>query len=151
MATKLKGKRIIKTFENPQIQNKIEKYLGKQHNKVFHSPVLFELGMDIGGGADVLVYKKAIKGITYITGDLIGNKQKKSDAGNYELMVCHKKDNDWGPKLISRLAYYTLEASLNSGETMDVGPFAKGKVTAIVFDKYCSFSINGKNAVCCYL
>ena len=131
-------------FDSPEIQENISKQLGKPADVVYHSVVPFGMGYDAGGRADVYMYKEKIKGVTYITGDLIGTKQKKSDAGNYELMVCQKLDNEWGRALISNLSYYTLDASLNSGETMSLGPFAKGDIVAVVFDKFYEFTINGK-------
>jgi Suppressor of fused protein (SUFU) len=131
-------------FDNPAIQKNISTQLGKPLDVVYHAVVPFEMGYDAGGRADVYTYNEKIKGVTYITGDLIGTKQKKSDAGNYELMVCHKLDNEWGRELISNLSYYTLDASLNSGETMSLGSFAKGDIVAVVFDKFFEFTISGK-------
>ena len=138
-----KGKKKLVNFDNSEVQEKISEYLGPQSDNVLHSVALFDMGPDAGGGADVYVYEQKIKGVTYITGDLIGKKQKKSDAGNYELMICHKKENEWGSQLISQLSYYTLEASIVSGETMDIGPFTKDDTTAIIFDRYCDFKVNG--------
>lgn len=96
------------------------------------------------------LFKKHIDGIVYITGDLIGKKQQPSDAGNYELMICHRKGSDWGANLISILAYYTLDASINSGDIMDLGGrfLSDGsKIVAVIFDKYSDFKIDGKNTV----
>ncbi|MDR1622908.1 MAG: hypothetical protein LBS00_11090 [Synergistaceae bacterium] len=114
-----KGGKIME-FNSPQIQEKIEQILGKPENMVLHAPVPFQLGYDVGGRADVYLYKNHIDGTVYVTGDLIGQKQQSSDAGNFEFMIAHKTDNEWGPNLISNLSYYTLDASINSGETMDI-------------------------------
>lgn len=135
------------TFDDPEFQNKISNYLGDPNDIVLHSPVPFDFGWDEGGRADVYQYKKHIDGIVYITGDLIGKEQCDSDAGNYELMICHKKDIEWGPELISNLAYYTLEASIYSGETMDLGGNfipENSKIVALLFDKYIDFLIDGE-------
>jgi hypothetical protein len=133
-------------FNSPQIQEKYEQILGKPDNIVLHAPIPFQLGWNAGGCADVYLYKNHIDGIVYVTGDLIGQKQKNSDAGNFEFMVAHKTDNTWGPNLISNLSYYTLDASINSGETMDIGNFAlpENTVKAIIFDKYATFRIGLK-------
>jgi hypothetical protein len=133
-------------FNSPQIQEKIEQILGKPENIVLHSPVPCQLGYDAGGRSDVYLYKNHIDGIIYVTGDLIGQKQKNSDAGNFEFMIAHKTDNEWGPNLISNLSYYTLDSSINSGETMNIGKYAlpENTVKAIIFDKYATFRIGVK-------
>jgi hypothetical protein len=133
-------------FNSPQIQEKIEQILGESDNFVSHALVPFYLGWHLGGRADVYHYRNHIDGIVYITGDLIGEEQKISDAGNYEFMIAHKTENKWGINLISNLSYYTLDASINSGETMDLGPYAlpENTVKAIIFDKYATFRIDLK-------
>ncbi|MBI1783369.1 MAG: suppressor of fused domain protein [Sphingobacteriales bacterium] len=133
------------TFDDPRIQEKLKGILGEPDDTVFHSVVPFDFGWDAGGGADVYIYKNHIDGVVYITGDLVGQQQQKSDAGNYELMICHRTDTEWGPDLISNLAFYTLDASLNSGETMDLGGnfiLEDSKITALIFDKYSDFKID---------
>ena len=139
-----KGKKTKLNFDNPEVQNNIANYLGKPADFVYHSPVPFEMGHDAGGGADVYIYDETIPVKIYVTGNLIGTKQKKSDAGNYELMICQTVENKIGPNLISKLAYYTLEASLNSNETLEIGPYAHGNISAVIFDKFAEFEVNGK-------
>lgn len=141
-----RGETII-TFNDPQIQKNISEKLGEQHYMVLHAVTPFDFGWEKGSRADVYLYKKHIDGIVYITGDLIGKKQFPSDAGNYELMICHKIETEWGSDIISNLAYYTLEASINSGETMDLGGrfmSNDSKIVALIFDKYSEFMVNGK-------
>ena len=131
-------------FNNKKIQENINSILGEPADHVLHAVVPFDLGYDAGGRADVYIYQKHLENcIVYITGDLIGKKQGNSDAGNYEFMICHSNENTWGPNLINTLAYYTLTSSINSGETMDLGPFAEEENTikAIIFDKYSEFKI----------
>ena len=114
---------------------------------VLHSTIPFEMGWDIGGGADVYVYKNVINGEAYLTADLIGKKQGKNTIGNYELMICLPERQDWGVNLISNLAYYTIEASLNSGETMDLGGnflLEDSDITALIFSKYADFKVKRK-------
>ena len=82
-----------------------------------------------------------------MTTDLTGKKQTKSSNGNYELMICHKSSEIWGSNLISKLAYYTLESTLESGQTMDLGGNLlkqNSHIKALIFDKYASFKLNGK-------
>lgn len=133
-------------FNSPQIQEKFEYILGKPDNMVLHSPVPFQLGWDMGGRADVYMYKNHLDGIVYVTGDLIGQKQKNSDAGNFEFMIAHKSDENWGVNLISNLAYYTFDASVNSGATMDIGNYAlpDNTIQAIIFDTYATFRVGLK-------
>ena len=136
------------TFDNPRIQEKLKEILGKPHETVLHAVVPFDFGWDAGGAADVYIYKNHIDGVVYITGDLIGQEQQISDAGNYELMICHRTDTHWGPDLISNLAFYTLDASLKSGETMDLGGnfvLEDSKITALIFDKYFGFQVDNIN------
>ena len=82
------------THDNPVIQDKLQDILGQQHDIVLHSAVPFEFGWDAGGRSHVYLYKKHVEGIVYITGDLFGQEQKESDAGNYELMICHREDSE---------------------------------------------------------
>jgi len=129
-----------------KIQENIEKVLGRAEENVLHSSVPFKMGYNMGGRSDIYLFKSHINGIAYVTGDLIGLKQKNSDAGNYEFVICQKTEQEWGPNLISNLSYYTLESSINSGETMSIGTYAMSENTikAIVFNKYASFKIGLK-------
>lgn len=134
-------------FYNDEIQEQIENVLGKHFDTVLHSPVPFDMGFDIGGGADVYIYKNHIDGEVYLTTDLIGKKQAKNSIGNYELMICHSDKQDWGSNLISKLSYYTLDASLNSGETMNLGGnfvLENSDIKALIFSKYTDFKVKGK-------
>src|SRR4051812_21549661 len=91
----------------------ISAVLGKPHNEVYHAPHPFALG----GQADVLRFSGPAIGVAYVTAELSG----KPDASyaDYELMISHRTSEDWGPNIISRLAPYTQQAYLGSGETMD--------------------------------
>jgi hypothetical protein len=137
----------VVSFYDEEIQKQIEVILGQHSDTVLHSVVPFEMGWDIGGGADVYVYKNVIKGEAYLTADLIGKKQAKNAIGNYELMICHPEQQSWGANLISNLAYYTIESSLNSGETMDLGGnflLKDSEIKALIFSKYADFKVKGK-------
>lgn len=83
-----------------------------------------------------------------MTAQLIGDDdQIPNDQGNYELMICERDDSDWGGSFISRLAQYTLEARLNPGETMDVGPALPdgSTLSAMLFLDYARFNVLGRD------
>lgn len=134
-------------FYNDDIQKNITNILGKSEEYVFHAPMPFDLGFDAGGAADIYIYKNHLNGVVYLTADLIGEKQKSSDAGNYELMICVPDDNKQCANLISHLAYYTLEATLKTGHTMDLGGnylFDNSAIKALIFSKYDTFNVKSK-------
>jgi hypothetical protein len=90
---------------------------------VIHGVIPFAFGVEMGGAADVVSFRQHIDGVVYVTSELIGcEDQVTNDQGNYELMVCHREEDEWGPSVIRQLAYYTCEAELQSGDTMDIGP-----------------------------
>lgn len=127
----------------------LEAVLGKSEDLVGHSIVPFRLGVEAGGAADVLYFRNHVAGVVTVTADLIGNDdQIRNELGNYELMICERDDTDWGASFISRLAQYTLEARLNPGETMDVGPaLPEGStLSAILFLDYARFTVLGRNS-----
>jgi len=135
-------------FDDPRIQAQLKNILGTSET-VYHALVPFQMGYEASGRADVYVFENSTRGYTYVTGDLIGEEQKESNIGNYELMICHKdKKTDWGIHLISELAYYTLQASINSGETMALegGPYDSGKqsIKHLLFYKYSDITIEEK-------
>ncbi|MFZ5824681.1 MAG: suppressor of fused domain protein [Bacillota bacterium] len=128
----------------------IESLLGKSEELVGHAPIPFELGPEEGGAADVIYFKEGIPGVVAVTAELIGRDDQVPNAlGNYELAICHRDADDvWGPDLISRLAYYTLEAELNPGETMEIGPAAPdgATITALMFTAFGRFQVRDRAA-----
>jgi len=122
----------------------MEEVLGKSHEMHGHAVVPFYFGADMGGAADVIYFHNHIDGIVSVTSELIGcDEQIFSSLGNYELMICHRDEEDWGPEIISRLAHYTLEAELNPGETMDIGPAVPrgSTIDALLFLEYARFRV----------
>ncbi|HEY9788462.1 MAG TPA: hypothetical protein V6D17_23940 [Candidatus Obscuribacterales bacterium] len=114
----------------------MESIFGPADNSVLRSPVPFDAGFEAGGRANVLAFRKTLSGVAYATCELIGrDDQVHTPLGNYELVICHRQDDSWGPNLISSLAYYTLQASLNPGETMSLPPewVGDGTVKALLF------------------
>ncbi len=127
----------------------IEDVLGKSENIVGHAVIPFHLGADLGGAADIIYFRHHVPGRISVTAELIGcEDQVPNDLGNYELMICHRDDERWGPSLICRLAYYTLEAELKPGDTMDIGPAAPegSTIVALLFLEYARFKVRGKKA-----
>ena len=127
----------------------LEAVLGKSDDLVGHSIVPFDFGVEAGGAADVLYFRNHLAGVVTVTAQLIGDDdQIPNDQGNYELMICERNDDDhWGASFISRLAQYTLEARLNPGETMDVGPaLPEGStLSAMLFLDYARFNVLGRD------
>jgi hypothetical protein len=113
--------------------------LGQGHDNVFHAPHPFALG----GNADVMAFHHHLDGIVYVTAELTG----KPDAcyADYELMICHRTPNDWGPNVISRLAPYTQQEYIGAGESMDIDSATppESRIKAFVFDTYATFTLFG--------
>jgi hypothetical protein len=127
----------------------IETVLGPCDDIVGHAGIPFDIGADNGGGADIIFFKKHVNGVVSVTSELIGrDDQIENDLGNYELVICHRDAEDWGPDLISRLAYYTLRARINPGETMDIAAAApEGSTTAaLLFFNYGTFNVRKRRA-----
>jgi suppressor of fused protein SUFU len=114
--------------------------LGQGHDNVFHAPHPFALG----GNADVMAFHHHLDGAVYVTVELTG----KADAcyADYELMICHRSPNDWGPNMISRLAPYTQQAYIAAGESMDIDSATppESRIKAFVFDSYATFKLFGR-------
>lgn len=118
----------------------LEAVFGSGHDNAYHAPHAFSLG----GDADVLAFEHAMPGVVYVTADLTG----KPDASyaDYELMICHRAADEWGPNLISRLAPYTQEAYIDGGESMDIDQATppESKIKAFLFDTYATFTLFGE-------
>src|SRR5262245_1923929 len=97
----------------------------------FHAPHPFALG----GNANVVVFELA-QGRAYVTSELTG----RPDAcyADYELMVCHRDESEWGAEVVSRLAPYTQEAFLAAGDTMPVNDadHPESEIRALLFDTF---------------
>src|SRR5690242_14822688 len=108
----------------------LAKVLGSAHDNVYHAPHPFSLG----GQADVMAFEHHIDGVVYVTAELTGKPDQ--CYADYELMICHRSNDDWGPNVISRLASYTQEAYIDAGESMDIDEAtpADSKIKAFLFD-----------------
>lgn len=127
----------------------MESVFGKSDDIVLHAPIPFEFGHEAGGLADIVKFSNHITGVVYATCDLMGRAdQIPNRLGAYELAVCHRSDEDWGARYISKLAYYTLMARVEPGQTMDLGTWMPtgSSITAIMFEELASFEIRGQPA-----
>ena len=110
---------------------------GPSQDTVFHAVHPFALG----GHADVIAFPNHLNGVVYVTAELTG----KPDAcyADYELMICHRTLQDWGPNVISRLAPYTQQAYIGAGESMDIDSATppESRIKAFLFDTYATFTL----------
>jgi Suppressor of fused protein (SUFU) len=125
----------------------MERVLGQRDGMVGHATVPLDFGTDLEGAADVVYFRHHLPGVVAVTSELIGrDDQAPNGLGNYELMICARDEVGWGASIISKLAHYTLGASLNSGETMDIGSAtpAGSTITAVLFLDYARFDVLGR-------
>jgi hypothetical protein len=115
--------------------------IGQADDSVLHSPHPFALG----GNADVIAFSNHLSGMVYVTAELTG--KPGHCYADYELMICHRSPNDWGPNIISRLAPYTQQAYIGAGESMDIDSATppKSNIQAFLFDTYATFSLFGND------
>jgi hypothetical protein len=110
----------------------LEEILGPSMGIVFHSAIPLVLG----GLADVLPFRHFVKGYSYVTADLTGGEsgQLPNSLGNYELMMCVKKNLPLAAKLVSQLGKHSMTNCLDAGETMSIGSyFADKTIRALIF------------------
>jgi hypothetical protein len=128
----------------------LESVLGPADDMVGHAVIPFFLGVEAGGSADILYFTSHLPGIVSVTANLIGETdQIKNALGNYELAICHRDDEAWGPGIIAKLAYMTLETKLEPGETMggEQGVAPDGSaIVALLLAEYGRFSVRGMPA-----
>lgn len=127
----------------------LEALFGPADDAVGHAPVPLAFGAEAGGAADVVYFSRWREGRLSVTAGLVGpGDQAPNEQGAYELAVCHRDGERWGPGLISRLAAYTLEAVLNPGETMEIGSAVPDGATVVgfLFDDMARFEFRGRAA-----
>lgn len=127
----------------------METVLGKSDGMVSHAVVPFQFGYDAGGRADVVHFREHLAGVVHTTCQLIGlENQMPNMLGNYELAICHRGEQTWGVGIISSLAYYTLEARIEPGQTMDLGPAAPrgSTLAAFLFLEFGRFTLRSRKA-----
>jgi Suppressor of fused protein (SUFU) len=127
----------------------MEGVFGKSSEMVGHATIPFDLGVEMGGAADIVYFKNFVPGVLSVTSELIGRDNQVPNAlGNYELAICHRDDEAWGPELISVLSYYTLDHAINPGETMDISSAAPAgsRIAALLFLELARFSVLERDA-----
>lgn len=127
----------------------METILGKSADMVGHGLIPFQFGPEMGGAADIVYFRNHLDGVVAVTSELIGcDDQLPNNQGNYELMICSREEDEWGPNIICQLAHYTLECALNPGETMDIGPAAPdgSSIAAMLFSDYGRFQVRDRDA-----
>lgn len=127
----------------------IESVLGASDEVVGHALIPFHFGFEAGGTADVIYFRHHVPGVVAVTSELIGcDKQVPNRLGNYELMICQRDHVEWGAGIISRLAYYTLDAEVNPGETMDLGSSTPegATISALLFFDYARLTVRERPA-----
>jgi len=119
----------------------LSKVFGPSHDNVFHASHPFQLG----GQADVIAFFNSPCGAVYITAELTG--KANASCADYELMICHRTPNDWGPDLISRLAPYSQQAYIRHGDTMDIAGAvpAGSQIAALLFVTFGCFEMFGES------
>lgn len=130
-------------------QRALARVLGKPSDTHLHAVIPFDFGPEIGGAADVLQFRKHVRGVAYATCELLGRPdQIRNELGAYELLVCLRRPNDWGPRIIAELAHETLRSRLQPGDTMDLPPWVpkRAKLGALYFAEYARFRFQGKAA-----
>lgn len=127
----------------------MESVLGKSDDVVGHATIPFEMGSDVGGAADIVYFRNHVDGVGFATSELIGrDDQVPNQLGNYELLIFHRDATEWGADIISRLAFYTCQAELNPGETMDIGSATPegSTIAALLFCDYGRFTVRERDA-----
>ena len=127
----------------------MEAILGPSDGLVSHTAVPFDFGFDAGSRAAVVHFRQHLPGVVLATCGLIGTDEQVTNVlGNYELAICHRSDEDWGIGLLGGLAYYTLDASLKPGSTMDIeGAVPAGSViSGQLFTEFARFVVRGRKA-----
>ncbi|HJR58325.1 MAG TPA: suppressor of fused domain protein [Vicinamibacterales bacterium] len=118
----------------------LARLFGSGHDDVLHAPHPFVLG----GDAEVMVFYRHLDGAVYVTAELTGKPH--ACYADYELMMCHRSPQDWGPSIISRLAPYTQDAYIAAGESMDIDRATPpdSAIKALLFDTYGTFTLFGQ-------
>ena len=116
-------------------QRALEQIFGPAEDMVWHAPVPLE----IGGGADVLIFKQHLNGCVYVTADLTGpaTSQLLDGGEQYELVMCTRQPAGWAAKFLSIYAPITHEAVLQHLDTADMVQFTPNeRMTKLAFTQF---------------
>jgi hypothetical protein len=94
-------------------------------------------------------FREHFGGVIYTTCELIGRDDQQSNSlGNYELAICHRHDEAWGINIINSLAYYTCDAKIEPGQTMNIAPRVppRSSISAFLFLNFGQFVVRNRNA-----
>ncbi len=138
----------LPTIDIDDRQNALGSIFGELDNEVLHATIPLSAGVipfEAGARPDVYFYSQHKPGVVAVTSGLLGHdQQKSSDAGNFEMMIMTKEKELDLAAGIQNLACYSLETSINSGETMDAE--FDDSMPAVIFDCYKHFDLNGVKA-----
>jgi hypothetical protein len=127
----------------------LQNLFGAVDDLVGHAVTPFDFRDCPGAAADLVYFRNHIPGVVTVTAELIGrDDQLENSLGNYELAICHRDGEEWGPNLIALLANYTRDAILEPGHTMDIAERAPNgsTITALFFQEFARFSVLGRQA-----
>ena len=128
--------------------NATEAILGDADYSEYHAPILFDAGAEMGGAPDIIKFSGRGEWVAYVTAELIGrDNQIRNTIGNYELMLCLPKgvEAHWATDMLAALAYASLEAAFEPGETCDIGETPEGStITWLLFSEYARFRVRDR-------
>lgn len=123
----------------------MESILGTSDTVLGYGVNLSESNADL----EIIFFRNHLNGVIAATSGLIGcDNQIRNDQGNYELVICCRGNDEWGPNAICDLANYTLRAALNPGETMDIKSMTPdgSSIVAFLFCDFGRFKVRGRDA-----
>ena len=98
---------------------------------------------------EIIFFRNHLDGVVVATSGLIGcDNQILNDQGNYELVICCREDDEWGPLAIRSVADYTLRSALNPGETMNIDWMTPdgSSIVAFLFCDFGRFEVRDREA-----
>ena len=96
-----------------------------------------------------LHFREYVAGVVYATCYLVGSGDQIANClGESSWPFAIELKSPGAQNYISRVASATLEAGLEPGQTMDVGPFAPdgSTISALMFEEFARFTFHGKSA-----
>jgi hypothetical protein len=137
----------LEKWREPSIRA-MEAVLGRKDDREYHAPIFFDAGAELGGAPDIIKFSSQGNWIAYATSELIGrDNQVRNSLGNYELMICLPREfeDHWATDILTVMAYHTLAAALNPGETTDIGNAPQGSsITGLLLSEYARFPVHDR-------
>ena len=119
-----------------------------RHVGPFDRPIQFRpFPFDAGGAVNLLtVGAGRHEFVTYVSWDLFGHAEQKIGCiGRYELLaICD--DEQWCLEMLTNIGRFGLQATLNPGDTLDIGPWVKASspLQGVVLEQNFSTEIDGE-------